>query len=208
MNKELVSLIALDMVGVLVTETNIVSRHLFEMLPDPKRIEREVLKRRYDEGLSVGKLSVAEFWTGVVNGRWESFELGFLRSLSFDTEAKGCLTRLLKRYELAVITDLPARWGNIILEQNGVFQFFKWFIFGDSSEGNKKDGGAYRRLAWECRVDPEEILVIDDGVANLDAASAVGMQVLGYGKPKEGSKYNWVASFMELSRLVLRGSEF
>jgi HAD superfamily hydrolase (TIGR01509 family) len=200
-------LIAFDMVGVLVTETKIVSQHLFDMLPESKHINKELLKRRYDEGLSAGKLTAEEFWTDIVDEKWEDFELAFLNSLSFDSEAENCLANLAERYALAVVTDLPSRWGDIILKNHGINQFFKWFIFGDSVEGNKKDGGAYQRLARLSNLAPKYIWVVDDGVKNLDRASSLGMQAIGYGKHVEPSIYKWVENFADLSLLFLRNKE-
>ncbi|MEX2163768.1 MAG: acireductone synthase [Sulfuricaulis sp.] len=71
----------------------------------------------------------------------------------------------------------------------------------DTTIGNKREAGSYRKIADAIGTKPDEILFLSDIIEELDAARAAGMQVIGLvreGVPDLRSAYRQVRNFDEI----------
>ena len=71
----------------------------------------------------------------------------------------------------------------------------------DTTVGNKRDAAAYRRIAQEIGLPPDEILFLSDIAEELDAARAAGMetvQLVRDGTPAPDAPHRQVRSFDEI----------
>jgi enolase-phosphatase E1 len=71
----------------------------------------------------------------------------------------------------------------------------------DTTIGNKREAGSYRKIAEAIGTKPDEILFLSDIIEELDAARAAGMQVIGLvreGVPDLRSAYRQVRNFDEI----------
>ena len=164
-------IIALDMVGVIVDEENIVTKKLYKMLPEPKAVNVEELKLRA-KLLRTGKITYADFWKGIAVGNWEEYERKFIKSLNINAGVKNFLETLNGKYDFAIISDMHQIWGEMFLREHGIFDYFKYFVYGD-----KKSGEAYRKFKAQVK-SAVKVIVIDDSTENLDAAKQEGFDVV------------------------------
>ena len=178
-----IALVAFDMVGVVLDEERVVSNALWNMLPDPKSIARDELKARYDDGLRLGRLSAERFWDGVVDGSWQEFERTFLNSLRLTPGAQAAMTSIAVTKRVAVVSDLPARWACPILSRAGVDGAVSLAVFADEHGGaRKKDGELLKILSREAELQPNQIVLIDDTVANALAAEEQDMNAIWFAR--------------------------
>lgn len=200
--------VAFDMVGVVLDEERIVSTTLFEMLPKPPRIERDELKARYDSGLRLGRITREEFWSGVVSGDWKAFEREFIEGLRLVPGVKDAMRGFFESDEVAVISDLPARWANIALDHAELSRYVSYGAYADEHGGaRKKDGSLFRALEREMEVQPRECVVLDDTLENVRAAEALGMRAVWFkreGRSGDGKQVKAVHRFDELSAVLGR----
>ena len=71
----------------------------------------------------------------------------------------------------------------------------------DTTIGNKREAGSYRKIAEAIGTKPDEILFLSDIIEELDAARAAGMQVIGLVResvPDLRSAYRQVRNFDEI----------
>jgi len=71
----------------------------------------------------------------------------------------------------------------------------------DTTIGNKREAGSYRKIAEAIGTKPDEILFLSDIIEELDAARAAGMQVIGLVResvPNLRSAYRQVRNFDEI----------
>ncbi len=175
-----VQCVAFDVVGVLIREEKIVSRVLFGMLPEPKRINKEELKKLYEDGLRIGNITDAEFWSRFVEGDWHDAESRYLKSLTVDYTAAEVFLRLSSRYKLAIVSDMPARWGRYALDRIGCSKYVSVSIFSDELRAEKGGGLPYRILRDKLDIPFDSIIYVDDRKRNLRVADELGIITIWY----------------------------
>lgn len=166
--------IALDMIGVIVQERKLVSEHLYGMLPSPQ-VTREELKRRYDDGLSVGDMSEEEFWHGVTLEDWRLVRERFLASIKVDDHAKEVLDGLRHDYRLCIVSDMVGEWGRALMSAHSLSEDLEVQIYSSDTKVTKRDGKIYARLIDALGVEAENILYVDDQLKNVTTAQSFGI---------------------------------
>jgi FMN phosphatase YigB (HAD superfamily) len=175
-----VQCIAFDVVGVLIREEKIVSRVLFGMLAEPKRITKEDLKKLYEDGLRMGKMSDAEFWSRFAEGDWHDTESRYLEGLTVDYSAAEVFLQLSSHYKLAIVSDMPARWGRYVLNKIGCSSHVSVSIFSDEHRAEKEGGMPFRILRDELDIPFGSIIYVDDRKRNLRVADELGIVTVWY----------------------------
>jgi HAD superfamily hydrolase (TIGR01509 family) len=197
------SLVAFDMVGVVLDEERVVSKALWNMLPEPRKVPRDELKKRYDDGLRLGHLSAEEFWANVVDEPWPKFERKFLDSLRFTPGAQDAMTEIARHKRVAVVSDLPSRWARPILARAGLDATVSLAVFADEHGGaRKKDGQLLQILVREAELPATRVVLIDDTVANVIAAEKIGIIGIWFereGRDSGGFRGPIIHNFDELS---------
>jgi FMN phosphatase YigB (HAD superfamily) len=203
-----IKVVALDMVGVVLDEERIVSTTLYDLLPRPTEISRSELKARYDDGLRLGHLSPAEFWADAVNGDWVAFERDFLAGLSLVPGVDRAIEEYAKSFTVTIVSDLPEKWAKIVLDCAGLSGHISRGAFADQHGGaRKKDGALFRALQQEFGLPFEQFLVVDDTVANVRAAEALGMPAVWFrreGRESDGAPIVEVRDFEGLDNALRR----
>jgi FMN phosphatase YigB (HAD superfamily) len=83
------------------------------------------------------------------------------------------------------------------------------FVVSGDVGVRKPDQAIYERLLQEVRVEPAEILFVDDRVRNLDTAAALGMEAVLFAADgsSAASEHRVVTNFQDLYALALHGSK-
>jgi FMN phosphatase YigB (HAD superfamily) len=175
-----VTAVALDMIGVLVTEERLISHGMAEYFGDQLLLPIDEIKERYDGGYCVGRLTREQFWDGLLEGDWHAAERDFLATRTFATDANVVTTRLAERYDLAVISDMPKEWAQMILDTHGISPTLSCAVYSNEGHGSKRDGGLFTALINSLARPANAIVLVDDRPANLERASQLGMNGILY----------------------------
>ena len=118
------------------------------------------------------------------------------RFLSRSDELERVLGQL--PWHKVVFTSSPGEHARQVLSALGVEQHFER-IFDIRSTGYvcKPDDSAYRFVLKELQAQPEQCLVLDDSLANLRAASALGMLTVWVGSDKSEEGTDWAIPRIE-----------
>lgn len=102
-----------------------------------------------------------------------------------------------------------AAWSRKLRQRFELSRFFDGFVVSGDVGARKPDRAIYEQLLERVRVDPADILFVDDRVRNLDTAAALGMEtVLVAADHSRGqNKHRVVSNFQDLYALVLHGSK-
>jgi putative hydrolase of the HAD superfamily len=157
---------------------------------------------------SLGRISAAQFWQTigidpaledeyVARHRLSTGLIEFLQKVSTQVASVWCLSN-----------DVTA-WSVKLRQRFELSRFVKGFVVSGDVGARKPDRVIYERLLEKVRVEPADILFVDDRVRNLDTAATLGMEtVLFTADHSSGrNKHRVVSNFQELYALVLHGSK-
>lgn len=102
---------------------------------------------------------------------------------------------------MAVASASNAKYVETVLNALGVKKYFAAIISGDLVKKGKPDPESFSLAAAKINVEPENCLVIEDGVSGMEASKAGGMKCVGFVKNKN-SEYptkNLVLSLAEIT---------
>ena len=204
-----ITAVALDMIGVLVQEEKLISRGFVNFFGEQLLLPIEEIKHRYDHGYCIGTMTRDQFWDGILSADWHIAERAFLLTRSFASDASQVLPRLAARYDLAVISDMPREWAEIILDAQGIRPLLVAGVFSNDGHGSKKDGGLFGALINALDRPASQILLVDDRPANLERAANAG--ITGIHLPLDHSspetEHSQVSSLTELAARLLDQTE-
>lgn len=145
----------------------------------------EGMQAVYDSGFVLGKGSESEFWTllrqrtglrgddaSLRRRMFDAFRLRpWMLTLADDLRKQGYVTGILSDQ-----TD----WLDRLDARDGFYRHFDRVYNSYTLGKGKRDPSHFRDVATDLGLDPAEILFIDDSRANVDRASAAGMQAVQY----------------------------
>ena len=195
-----IKVIAIDMIGVIINETRIISNRLYNMVEN-NPISKEKMKDNYDNGISSGQLTIEEFWAELAIENWETYEYNFLSSLDFNNDCKTFFEKYKESVKFVLVSDLPTKWSKIILNENAIYKYFDELICGDTKDGSKKDGSSYKLLAKNHGI--EGTLVIDDTLKHLQRAADMKFNVVHFiSKKDKDSPFTTIDNFSDLGNYL------
>jgi putative hydrolase of the HAD superfamily len=167
----MIKLIAFDLNGVLLKSGRLVSENLMSFINKPYSL----VKKQYLK-YSVGAISREEFWKSVGIGIAEGEKnLSERVKLNVDVEL---ISELSKKYILAILSNLPREWIDLLFFNRTSPSFFKYVVISGEVGVRKPDRKIYLRLLSESNIPPEEVLFVDDKKSNLMVAKDLGMKTV------------------------------
>lgn len=89
------------------------------------------------------------------------------------------LRRLHHRgYQLACVTNKPARFTRLLLEALGIEHYFRLVISGDTLSRRKPDPLPLRYAGEQFETTPSRMLMVGDSLTDVEAARAAGIDIV------------------------------
>ena len=165
--------IVFDMLGTLTTNAHLVSSILTKLLPDRKRDD---IKREY-ELYKVGKISGDEFWKRLNVDNPATFERGLFSKIRLRKGVMALLDELSRKYDLAILSNIPKEWGASISKKFSFDKYFKEILFSGDYKIMKPDPRIYKILLKKFPdVNPQNIYFVDDDLGDLESGKNLLMQ--------------------------------
>ncbi|MFN8390797.1 MAG: HAD family phosphatase [Bdellovibrionota bacterium] len=96
-----------------------------------------------------------------------------------DAECEGVLTALSKSYRLALCSSASLKNVELFLRSSGTEPLFELVIAGDQVQSAKPDPQIYQLALEKLELEPDEVCVVEDSTAGIEAAVGAGARVLG-----------------------------
>ena len=195
--------IALDAMGVIYKVKDDVKDLLYPFILENGGLDDFArLKETYIEA-SLGKLSAAQLWRSFwIDSLLEDEYLTCHRLsegvIEFLEEAKS------RGFELWCLSNDLSEWSLKLRRTHGLEGYFNGFIISGDAGLRKPDAGIYRLLLTRAKRAAREILFVDDNIANLDAAKALGLMTTLCDPSFRGRArgHSVIKSFAELRKAV------
>lgn len=168
-------LVAFDLMGTIFEQPSFSRQVLWPVVHKRKRrLSFEDVERLY-LGYSLGRLSDADVQRKL-GAHVKSEALG---SLTIRKDAVKTIRALRRRgCAIAVVSNIPAKWGRSILKQYGLESYVDVVIFSGTYESRKPDERLYRILLLKSRALPARTYLVDDKLANLRAARFLNIRTV------------------------------
>jgi HAD superfamily hydrolase (TIGR01509 family) len=108
--------------------------------------------------------------------------------------------------KLAVASASNLTYANIVLDHLKVYDYFLSIISGDMVTKGKPEPDIFLLAANRLNIDPEDCLVIEDGISGMIAANRAGMKCIGLIKNIDFNKYptkNQILSLKDITKEYL-----
>ena len=124
----------------------------------------------------------------VMAAKKNQYYLELLDSLSEKDILPGVLSLLdeLKSRHIRIAIGSSSKNCPIILERIGLTRYFEVCIDGNQVANGKPNPEIFLKASRALALNPENCLVIEDGIPGIQAARAAGMKVLGVGPAAQG----------------------
>lgn len=151
---------------------------------------------------SLGQISAKEFWEAVsVNPAFEDEYL-----------ARHCLTQGLMSlleifnvhgYQLWCLSNDVSEWSLKLRNRFELDRFFHGFVISGDVGVRKPDRAIFDCLLRKTAAKPDEIVLVDDRLSNLDAAARLGLQTVFFGSQRACRTHSVAKDCGDLVTLLL-----
>jgi HAD superfamily hydrolase (TIGR01509 family) len=173
----MIKLIAFDLFGVLISDGHLVSHGLMPLLPPA--ISRQDVKPHYD-AYTGGRIPEAAFWENIGLSVDSAVRHRFLDGFETDAELEPVIRALQGRYQLGILSNLGAEWGDMLESRFHFSRTFTPRIISGEVQCQKPEPQIFEKLISAAAVAGEHIAFIDDRLENLAVAGDFGMTTIHY----------------------------
>ena len=195
--------IVFDFMGVVFKEGMVLSNLLIPMFRPS--IPHEEIRRRYRDFV-VGEIGPDEFWAGMVSDA-EAAEKAYLDRFEI-ADGFEIVFDLKTRYQLAVLSEVPAPWGDYLVRKFELEQVFDVMVLSGQVGVTKPDVRIFDIVMEKLGRD-RRYFFIDDNVENLVVGADFGWRTIwmkNHLPPFQRSSYNpdmMIDGLGELKSLLL-----
>lgn len=136
------------------------------------------LKQAFDVPSNLGEISEKEFFTGIgkaIGKEGEQVRDDWVQAAEINTSLVDFICRLKSKYKIAVCSNTQPELFRELLQKYRLEDLFD-VVVSSSEVGMMKPGlEIFRHTLAELEVKPEEVLFIDDRVANVEGTEKVGI---------------------------------
>jgi len=161
--------ILFDWMGVIFRDPDVIGTVFPRILGDEMRrcgLSLEEMCARYYP-YSEGKLTREAFWRGF-DANIDDLERNYLDSFQLN-EGYEYVSGLQRRFKLGIVSNLPAEWGNYLIEKYRFSDLFNPIVVSGSVRRRKPDPEIYR-IALRGLGAVGRVYVVDDKTSNLRVA--------------------------------------
>ncbi len=133
----------------------------------------------------IGAISYEEYWRRVgsalgfaTQDEIRDFRREYFSGDRVDQELVSVIKKLRAQYKIGLLSNAPDRLGIWLDENWGIKDLFDSIVYSAETGITKPDARIFQLSLAQLDVKPSEAIFIDDYDRNLDAAVALGMQVI------------------------------
>lgn len=149
-----------------------------------QRVYAEIFDSETAQKAMIGQIPVSDHWQnvgaslGIPADRLVDFLGKFWSSDAIDYQLIGLIQKLKQSYKTGVLSNAWEDLGEIMLNRWKIARNFDDIVISAEVGLAKPDPQIYRLAADRLRVQPHEVIFIDDLARNIQAAKAVGFQTI------------------------------
>lgn len=151
---------------------------------------------------SIGKCSTDFFWSSLLPGQELPFDMIYTKEHNLREGAVDFLKQTgAMGLAMGCLSNDTSEWAMRLCERFSLDNWIEhWFISGDIGV-RKPDLRIYSHILDHISGNPDDLILVDDREANLDAAASLGITCIHF-NDKSSGKYPSVDSFAGLSNLI------
>ncbi len=186
-------LLIFDMIGVLTNESFLIKSMFQKLNPN---IDIDKVQKHYDD-YKINKINNKEFWENIgFKNNFVDFEKKLINEIKFRKNTIKVLKELKEKNELALLSNIPKEWGEMILKKYNLEKYFTEIIFSGNVGMKKPDIGIYKLLLKKfSNIKPSNIYFIDDQLKNLSVGKKMLMQSIFF-KNKDEKNINYIPDYV------------
>lgn len=169
--------VILDAWGVIYTKRNFIHSFLYPFLKkrDPEIQEEEIYRQYYKA--SRGTFSSLDFWESIgFKVKYPQIEQEYLKTIScLDEEFLEYIEKIKRRYHVALLTNDVEEWSKYLLRKYEIKRHFEKLIISGEVGFRKPGVEIFEYFLEVTNANPSESVFVDDRLANLKAATEVGI---------------------------------
>lgn len=129
----------------------------------------------------------------------------FLKRTTIDPVSDDILEYLKNNYKLAIISDLPKKWGTYLINKYKLDETFNPILISSIEKTSKKEKKIFELLINKTNISSEEIVLVDDKKLNLKNASELGIKTIWFKIKKDKINFtpDYVISSLEELKKIL-----
>jgi epoxide hydrolase-like predicted phosphatase len=150
--------------------------------------ERDLDRLVFDSDIAIratlGEVADSAVWDNVATAlklaaeQIENFRSDFWAGDKLDQDLVALLVSLRPRYQTAILSNAWSNGRELIARTYGLDQVVDTIIISAEERLAKPDPRLYQRVAERLGVKPEEAVLVDDYLANIEGARAAGWQAI------------------------------
>ena len=163
-------IVIFDLLGVITTESMFATNIVYPMVK--KRISYDLFKKKYLL-YALGIINKKDFWEFICLSREiKYYEDNIIKKTTITCGVKNIMKDIIDNgCELYLATEIPKRWGELLLVKAGIKNIFKKKFYSSDIFSTKPFPTFYKKVFKE--FNKEDIYYIDDTLINLLAAQKI-----------------------------------
>lgn len=122
--------------------------------------------------------------------------------LTFDKDFVQFAEHNYKQYDFVLLSNDVKEWSRYLLELHGIQKYFKGYIVSGEIHMRKPESRIFDYAIGYIQCCPQECILVDNSVQNLNAAQNVGINTVLFNRDHEAYAGNVVNNFQELDSIL------
>lgn len=122
--------------------------------------------------------------------------------LTFDKDFLQFAEHNYKQYDFVLLSNDVKEWSRYLLELHGIHKYFKECIVSGEVHMRKPESRIFDYAIGLMRCSPQECILVDNSVQNLNAAQNAGINTVLFNRDHEAYAGNVVNNFQELDSIL------
>lgn len=141
------------------------------------------------ESLQTNENVVKNFWQSKGISDYKKFRTNTLRGIILDVDYFDVIPMLAQNYHLGIISNTSESTFSTINKFFGITRAFSPILYSGKTDLSKPDHRIYEHYLDIVKLNPDQVLFIDDKITNLAGAHQVGMKTFWISQDKSAEAY-------------------
>jgi len=141
------------------------------------------------EHLPINENTVRNFWQSKGIADFNKYRTNTLRGIILDVDYFDVIAMLSQNYHLGIISNTSESTFSTVNKFFGITRAFSPILYSGKTDLSKPDHRIYEQYLDIVKLNPEQVLFIDDKIPNLAGAHQVGMKTFWVTQNKNAENY-------------------